>query len=93
MQTRHKRLQALEDAEWNRRHAAEDAAMHQLTDDELNLLIGFVRKHERAGMPIELGSARLVTSVPWCSAQELAAAQRYEELYFTAYEGTRHANT
>ncbi len=86
------RLQALEDAEWDRRHAAEDTAMQQLTDGELELLIGFVRKHERAGLPIELGTARRVSSVPWCNAQELAAAQRYEELYFAAYERGVHAN-
>ncbi len=93
MRTSHnKRLQALEDAEWDRRHAAQDAAMQQLTDGELELLIGFVRKHERAGLPIELGTARRVSSVVWCSAQELAAAQRYEELYFAAYEGANHAH-
>lgn len=92
MRTFERRVQALEDAEWDRRHAAEDAAMQQLTDAELDLLIGFVRKHERAGLPIELGTARRVSSVPWCSPQELAAAQRYEELYFAAYERGSHAN-
>ncbi len=66
--------------------------MAGLTDAELEHFTWFVRKNDREGSPIELGAARRVSSLPWCSPMELAAAQRYEQLYFAAYEGARHAN-
>ncbi len=86
-----KRIKAMEDAEWTRRHAAEDVAIKGLTDAELAGLLGFVRSQERAGKEIELGTARTVASVPWCTPDQLRAAQRYEELYFADYNEGSHA--
>ena len=83
--TRIARVRDYLEAERIRRAAAEELALRQLTDAEIKQLIVFVRANTQHGYPIELGRVAQMLRPAWLDPDVWAAAQRYEQLYFSWY--------
>jgi hypothetical protein len=87
------RVQRLEQKhrhEVQRRAMAEDAALLQMTNAELEAFVSFLRKNAQHLPSIELGAVSDLQAPPaWATPAELAAATRYEQLYAAAYRRQR----
>ena len=73
------------DAERTRRAAAEELALRQLTDAELEHLLAFLRANTSHERIVELGKVAQMARPAWVDPPEWAAALRYEQLYFSFY--------
>ncbi len=91
-----RRLAVLESAvaaELELRQDVHDLTWMQLTQEQRALVNAFARKNEDRGYPIELGRLHCSAPPAWATADELAAALVYEQVYFRLYRqhGGRYA--